>query len=142
VRKTALFIVFAFALAGCAGGRAAQQRSGRLSNVQYLSALEVIPAPMRNGSSGAPLEGIVVSGTLTNDGSSPLQCSANVFVLVRPSGEGIIPTSQFCAVPSLAPQQSTYFNATFAAAPRDDLRLRFDHSDGTYEVHDLVVPPG
>jgi hypothetical protein len=142
VRKTALVLAAAALLTGCANGNAAQQRAGRLSKVQYLSALEVIPAPMRAGSSAAPVEGLVISGTITNDGTSPLQCSVAEFVLVRPGGDAVIPSSQFCAVPSIAPQQSSYFNATFAATPQDDLRLRFEHGDGSYELHDLVVPPG
>lgn len=127
-------------LAGCSGGSA--HRGGQLSKQQYLSAIQTIPAPMRTGATGAPIVGLVVSGTITNDGSEPLQCSRSAFVLVR-SGDGdVSPTAQFCALPSIAPQQSTFFNATFAAAPRDDWKLRFEHGDGTYEVHDLIVPPG
>jgi hypothetical protein len=139
VRATAVIIVLAL-LTGCASGNAAQR--GQLSKVHYLSALEVIPAPMRTAGSGAPIEGLVISGTITNDGTAPLECSAGEFVLMRTGGDDVIPSSQFCAVPSIAPQQSTYFNATFAIAPRDDLRLRFEHADGSYELHDLVVPPG
>lgn len=127
-------------LAGCSGGSA--HRGGQLSKQQYLSAIQTIPAPMRTGATGAPIVGLVVSGTITNDGSEPLQCSRSAFVLVRPGDGDVSPTAQFCALPSIAPQQSTFFNATFAAAPRDDWKLRFEHGDGTYEVHDLIVPPG
>lgn len=128
-------------LAGCAGGGDAH-RGGQLSKQQYLSALEAIPAPMRTGQTSAPMVGLVVSGTITNDGRTPLRCSPSEFVLVSSSNGEVAPSAQFCAVPSIAPQQSTYFNATFNAPPRDDLQLRFEHGDGTYEIHDLAVPPG
>lgn len=129
-------------LAGCAGGGSAH-RGGTLSKQHYLSAVQAIPAPMRTGSTGAPMVGLVVSGTITNDGSAPLRCSASEFVLVSTSsGDDVAPSAQFCAVPAIAPQQSSYFSVTFAAAPRDDLQLRFEHGDGSYEIHDLAVPPG
>ena len=138
MRKIVLFLLVGV-LGGCASGNASQH--GHLSKVEYLSALEVIPAPMRTNSS-APVEGLIVSGTITNDGDTPLKCSAVEFVLMQAGGTDVIPSTQFCAVPSIAPQESSYFNATFATAPRDDLRLRFNHGDGSYELHDLVVPPG
>lgn len=128
-------------LAGCAGGGSAHQ-GGQLSRQQYLSAVQAIPAPMRTGSTGAPMVGVVVSGTLTNDSEAPMRCSASAFVLVSSSGNDVAPSSQFCAVPTIAPQQSSYFSVTFAAPPRDDLQLRFEHGDGSYEIHDLAVPPG
>lgn len=127
-------------LAGCAGGTS--QRAGRLSKVQYLSAVQVIPEPMRTSGSGAPIVGLVVSGTITNDGATALQCTHADFVLVRAGDNDVAPTGEFCAEPSIAPQQSTYFNVTFAAAPRDDWQLRFEHGDGSYEIHQLDVPPG
>jgi hypothetical protein len=126
-------------LAGCAGGA---QRGGELSKLQYLSAIEAVPAPMRTGATGAPIVGLVISGTITNDGKTPMQCSRSAFLLVR-SGDGdVTPSGQYCALPSIAPQQSTFFNVTFAAPPRDDWQLRFEHGDGSYEIHDLAVPPG
>lgn len=138
--RVAAVLMILVALAGCAGASA--RRGGHLSKQQYLSALQVIPAPMRTGSTGAPIVGLLVSGTITNDGKTPLACSRSAFVLVR-SGQGDVPpAAQFCALPSIAPQQSTFFNATFAAAPRDDWQLRFEHGDGSYEIHDLIVPPG
>ena len=127
-------------LCGCASAHSGQ--GGTLSKQQYLSALEALPAAMRVGSTGAPIEGLAISGTITNDGATPLQCSPSEFYLVRSSGDDVPPSSQFCATPKLAPQQSTYFTATFSSPPRDDLRLRFEHGDGSYEIHDLVVPPG
>lgn len=127
-------------LAACASGGAGH--GGRLSKVRYLSAIEAVPAPMRNGATGAPVIGLVVSGTVTNAGRAPLHCSANMFLLVNARGDDMAPTTGFCAVARLPVQQSTYFNATFVAAPGDRLKLRFEHGDGSYEVHDLAVPPG
>jgi len=139
VRRTAVSAALVL-LAGCAG--TAAHRGGQLSPDHYLSAIQAVPAPMRNGSSGAPLVGLMISGTITNDGKTPLQCARASFVLTRTGDGDVSPTAEFCALPSIAPQQSTFFNATFAAAPRDDWKLRFEHSDGTYEIHDLIVPPG
>lgn len=138
MRIAAIFTALAV-LCACSGGQA--ERGGTLAKTQYLSAIQAMPAPMRNGSSGAPTVGLVVSGTITNGGTTPLRCSRTAFVLVR-SGDGdVIPSAEFCALPSIAPQQSAYFNATFAAPPRDDWKLRFEHGDGSYEIHDLFVPP-
>ncbi len=137
----AVFLITALAvLAGCA----AQQShgGGTLSKEQFLSALQAVPAPMKTSAGSAPMVGLVVSGTITNDGKNAMQCSPGEFVLVRDGGNDIAPSAQFCGVPSIAPQQSTYFNATFPAPPRDDWQLRFEHGDGSYEVHDLIVPPG
>lgn len=137
--RAAVLLAVALVITGCSGGTA--QRGGQLSKQQYLSALEVVPAPMRTGATGAPIIGLVVSGTITNDGKTPMQCSRSSFVLLHHGDSDIPPASQFCGLPSIAPQQSTYFNATFAAAPRDDWQLRFEHGDGSYELHDLIVPP-
>lgn len=126
-------------LAACSGGNA--ERGGTLSKTQFVSAIQVVPAPMRTGSTGAPIVGMLVSGTITNDGSSALQCTRSAFVLVSPAESDIAPSAEFCALPSIPPKQSAYFNATFAAPPRDDWKLRFEHGDGSYEVHNLIVPP-
>jgi hypothetical protein len=139
VRIAAIFGIV-FLLTACGGG--STQHGGTLAKTQYLSALEVIPAPIKNGSTGAPMMGLVVSGTLTNGGKAPMICSRDAFVLVHGSDGDITPAAQFCTAQEIAPQQSTYFNATFAAPPRDDWQLRFEHGDGSYEVHDLAVPPG
>lgn len=140
MRSAAILTALAV-LGGCSAG--GTHRGGHLSNVQYLSAIQSVPAPMRTGSSGAPIVGLAVSGTITNDGKVPMHCSSASFVLVRNSGgAAIAPASQFCGLPSIAPQQSTYFNATFVAAPNREWKLRFEHGDGSYEMHDLIVPPG
>lgn len=138
--RIALLLTTALAvLTACSGGSA--ERGGTLAKTQFLSAIQVVPAPMRTGSTGAPIVGLVVSGTITNDGSSALECTRSNFVLVSPAESDVAPTAEFCALPSIPPKQSAYFNATFAAPPRDDWKLRFEHGDGSYEVHDLNVPP-
>lgn len=138
MRNFAFFL--ALVVAGCSGG--GDRSGGRLAKQQYLSAVQAVPAPMRTGSTGAPIVGLVVSGTITNGGNAPLQCTRSAFVLIRSGDNDVSPAAQFCALPSIAPRQSTYFNATFAAPPRDDWQLRFEHADGSYEIHQLAVPPG
>jgi hypothetical protein len=138
--RIASFGVLAGVLTGCAAGSA--KSAGTLAKQQYLSAINVVPAPMRTGSTGAPMLGLVVSGTITNDSDTPLRCSPAEFLLVENGGDDVAPSSQFCTLPSVPPRQSTYFTASFAQAPRDDLQLRFEHGDGSYEIHDLSVPPG
>jgi hypothetical protein len=134
------FLCAALLLAACSGAQA--DRGGHLAKEHYLSAIQAVPAPVRTGVSGAPMVGLVVSGTITNGSKTAFQCSRSAFVLVR-SGDGdIAPLAEFCMTPTLAPKQSTYFNATFPAPPRDDWQLRFEHGDGSYEVHSLAVPPG
>ncbi|HKU67890.1 MAG TPA: hypothetical protein VJP85_08940 [Candidatus Baltobacteraceae bacterium] len=139
MRITAILAV-SILLAACAGG--GEHRGGTLSKDQYLSAIQVVPAPMRTGATGAPIVGMVISGTLTNGGAAPMRCLRSSFVLVRPAAGDVAPSGEFCTTPSIAPRQSTYFNVTFAAPPRDDWQLRFEHGDGSYEVHALAVPPG
>jgi hypothetical protein len=139
LRGAAVVMLVGF-LGGCSGGSA--KLGGTLAKQQYLSAIEAVPAPMRTGATGAPMVGLVISGTITNDGASPLHCSPAEFVLVQNGGDGVAPSSEFCTLPSVAPRQSTYFTASFPQAPRDDLQLRFEHGDGSYEIHDLAVPPG
>lgn len=126
-------------LAACS--EAQTNRGGHLSKQQYLSAIQAVPAPVRTGVSGAPMIGLVISGTITNAGDAALLCSRSSFVLIRTGDGDIAPLAQFCTTPTVAPQQSTYFNATFAAPPRDDWQLRFEHGDGSYEIHSLAVPP-
>jgi hypothetical protein len=138
--RIAAILAVTLLLVGCAGG--GTQRGGELSKQQYLSALEAIPAPMRTGATGAPMVGLTISGTITNDGKTPLQCSRSAFILVRQGDGDVTPAGQYCALPTIPPQQSTFFNVTFAAPPRDDWQLRFEHGDGSYEIHDLAVPPG
>lgn len=88
-----------------------------------------------------PVNVLFVSGTITNTGSSAMSCSATNFLLVAPNGNAIAPSAQWCDVPSIPPKQSAFFNATFAATNTDNVQLRFVHPDGSYEVHDLIIPP-
>jgi hypothetical protein len=70
-----------------------------------------------------------------------MSCNASAFLLVAPNGNAVSPTTQWCDLPSIQPKQSAFFNATFAAGNTDNLQLRFVHPDGSYEVHDLILPP-
>jgi hypothetical protein len=130
-------VVFALAVAGCWGGGA----HARVAAHDDLSAIQAIPVQLRNGGSGAPVSGVNVTGTITNSGSKPLRCTAIAFLLVDDRGNAVSPSSQFCEVQILAPNDSAYFNATFPTQETDNLQLRFEHPDGSYETHDLAVPP-
>ena len=126
-------------LAACAGGGDTQK--ARIAAHDDLSAIQAVQRSQRNGKSGAPVNVIFISGTITNTGSASMGCSANAFLLVAPDGNATAPATQWCDVPSIAPKQSAFFNATFAATPNDNLQLRFVHPDGSYEVHDVILPP-
>jgi hypothetical protein len=128
----------ALLLAACAQE---SRQSARVTAHPAISALEVMPAPIRNGTSGAPTQGVTISGTITNTGSTALRCRPTEFLLVDGNGNAIAPTSQWCAVPSIGPQQSGTFNATFSTSQSAHLELRFEHPDGTYEAHRLTLPP-
>lgn len=139
MRIACAFALAAIALASCAGDGA--QHRARLSSEQDLSFIEASRAPVRTGVSGAPVNALVVSGTITNTGSVPLRCRPTAFLLVDPNGNAVTPKTQWCDVPSIAPRRSAGFTATFMDAPQDHLQLRFMHPDGTYEAHRINVPP-
>ena len=125
-------------LAGCAQSA---KSAARVSARQDISALQAMQGPLRGAKSGAPLNVVNVSGTLTNKDSTPIACSGTQFVLLDSRGNAFTPSAQWCDTPSIAPGQSAYFNASFPVAAGDDLQLRFEHSDGSYETHNLIVPP-
>lgn len=127
-----------FVLAACSGG---STQKARLAAHDDLSAVQAVQRSERNGKSGAPVNVVFVSGTITNPGSSALRCSANAFLLVDPKGNAVAPARQWCDVPAIAPKQSAFFSATFPATATDNLQLRYEHPDGSYEVHDLAIPP-
>jgi hypothetical protein len=128
----------ALVLAACAQE---SQHSARVTAHPAITELQVMPAPIRNGASGAPTRGVMISGTITNTGSTALRCRPTEFLLVDASGNAIAPSSQWCDVPSIAPQQSGTFNATFPTTQTAHLQLRFEHPDGTYEAHKVALPP-
>jgi hypothetical protein len=138
VRIACAFVLVAIALAGCADG--AQHRA-KLSSEQDLSFIEASRTPVRTGVSGAPVNALVVSGTITNTGSVPLRCRPTAFLLIDESGNAFMPKTQWCDVPSIAPRRSAGFTATFTPTEQVHLELRFVHPDGTYEAHVLKVPP-
>ena len=86
------------------------------------------------------MSGIVVSGTITNTGTATMHCVPSSFLLVDASGNATMPAAEWCDVPSIAPSHSAGFNAAFPAAS-GRLQLRYVHPDGSYEVHDLPLPP-
>lgn len=96
---------------------------------------------MRNGSSGAPVSGVTVTGTITNHGASALHCRSNSFFLTTDGKGALTPATQWCDAPAIAPSTSAQFTLTFATPPRDGLTLRFEHPNGTYETHELILPP-
>jgi hypothetical protein len=125
-------------VAACSGNT----RHAAVSAHDELSALQAVPVRVRTSAAAAPVGGLAVSGTITNNGRRPLRCSALALYVVDPNGNAVAPASQFCDVPSIAPDQSGYFSATFDTQRTEDLQLRFEHGDGSYETHDLIVPPG
>lgn len=125
-------------LAACSGQPA---QKARLAAHDELSAIQAVQRSERNGKSGAPVNVVFISGTITNHGSGALHCRATAFLLVDPHGNAVAPATQWCDVPAIAPKESAFFNATFPATSTDNLQLRYLHSDGSYEVHDLILPP-
>jgi len=85
--------------------------------------------------------GVTISGTITNTDAQPLRCNAIAFLLVDARGDALAPATHFCDMPAIAPNDSGYFSATFDPRTTDDLHLRFQHPDGSYETHDVIVPP-
>lgn len=63
------------------------------------------------------------------------------FLVVDAQGNALAPVKQYCDVPSIGPKDSGYFSATFSTRETENLQLRFEHPDGSYEIHDLAVPP-
>lgn len=138
MRKAAALMLL-LAAGGCA---ASSSQKAKVAARDDLSAIQAIQRTARNGKSGAPVNVVFISGTITNTDKSALHCNATAFLLVDPSGNAITPATQWCDTPSIAPAQSAFFNATFQPGGNtDNLQLRYVHPDGSYEVHDLVIPP-
>lgn len=140
MRKAAALLLL-LAAGGCAGSASSSQKA-KIAARDDLSAIQAIQRLAHNGKSGAPVSVVFISGTITNTGTAALHCNANAFLLVDPNGNAIAPAAQWCDSPSIAPQQSAFFNATFQpGGSTDNLQLRYVHPDGSYEVHDLILPP-
>lgn len=125
-------------LAACSSGGT---QKARVATQNDLSAIQAVQRTARNGKNGVPVNVLFVSGTITNTGTSAMSCSPSNFLLVAPNGDAVAPSAQWCDVPSIPPKQSAFFNATFAPADTDSVQLRYVHPDGSYEVHDLIIPP-
>jgi hypothetical protein len=137
VRVAAALIGFMM-LTACSG---AGTGKARVASQDDLSAIQAVQRLAKNGKNGMPVNVLFVSGTITNTGSSAMSCSATSFILVDPNGKAVTPSEQWCDVPSIGPKQSAFFNATFAPTKTDNVQLRFVHPDGSYEIHDLIIPP-
>lgn len=124
-------------LASCS----APVKHARVAARDEISAIQVIPTQMRTAGSAAPVDALAISGTITNDGRKALRCNALTFFVIDGQGNAVAPVSQYCAEIAIPPQHSGYFNATFGTTQIDDLSLRYEHPDGSYENHELVVPP-
>ena len=127
----------ALILAGCSGSA----HQAKIAAHDDLSAIQAVSAELRGSGSSAPVTGLTVSGTITNTDGQPLHCGTNTFLIVDESGKAVSPASQFCDQPAIAPSESGYFSATFNTQETDNLQLRFEHPDGSYETHDLIVRP-
>lgn len=136
--RRAAALVATILIAACSNAGA---QKARVASQDDLSAIQAVQRSARNGKSGAPVTVVFVTGTITNTGTSAMTCSATSFVLVDARGNATAPSTQWCDLPSIAPKQSAFFNATFAATSTDNAQLRYVHPDGTYEVHDLILPP-
>jgi hypothetical protein len=136
--RAAAVLVATFVLIGCGGN---PHNRGRLSAHQELSAIQTVRTPLGTGAAGAPINGVIVSGTITNWDATPLRCRASQFLLVDIRGNAVVPRAQWCAVPSIGPRRWARFSATFTTMQRTHLELRFEHPDGSYERHALRVPP-
>lgn len=134
----AVALVTLLLVAACANG--GTQRA-RIASHDDLSAIQAVQRAARYGKAGAPVNVVFVSGTITNTGTSAMTCNATAFLLVDAHGNATPPSEQWCDLPSIAPKQSGFFNATFAATNTDGIQLRFVHPDGSYEVHELILPP-
>ncbi len=110
MRAALVVAAAAFALAGCAG---AGNHRARLAAHADLSALQTSLIAVRNGASGAPVNGLLVSGTITNTGPAMLRCRLSAFLLIEENGNAVAPSSQWCDVPAIAPTRSARFSATF-----------------------------
>jgi hypothetical protein len=136
--RVAAALIGLLVLAACSDGGT---QKARVASKDDLSAIQAVQRTAHNGKNGVPVNVLFVSGTITNTSSAAMTCSATSFILVDPHGKAVTPSEQWCDMPSIPPKQSAFFNATFAPANTDNVQLRYVHPDGSYEVHDLIIPP-
>ena len=117
------------------------QRTAVQSKTDDVTSVEASRVAMRNGASGVPLSGVVVTGTIRNAGSAPMSCRPTEFLLIDASGNANLPRLQWCTLPTIPPRSSTNFTATFSVTDDRHLQLRFEHPDGSYEAHPIALPP-
>lgn len=139
MKRALTLLATAFALSGCSGEPAGTK--ARLSQQHDIVMLQATYAPVRNGQSGAPVTALVVSGTISNKASQPLRCYPQSFFLTDASGNAVQPSSGYCDVPAIGPNNASAFNVTFRLLPKAPVELRFEHGDGTYEARKLDLRP-
>lgn len=124
-------------LAACAGATGHARRSAH----DDLSAIQTAPAQLPGAHSGAPTDGLIVSGRIANPNASVLRCRSVELLLVAPNGDATAPSEEWCDLPQIAPNGTGYFSAIFPAPSSLPVQLRFEHPDGSYEAHALNIPP-
>ena len=139
MKKLFALLAAASALSSCSGNEGGSK--ARLSQQHDIMLLQATYAPVRNGQSGAPVTALVVSGTISNKAARPLRCFPQSFFLTDASGNAVQPSSGYCDVPAIGPNNASAFNVTFRLPPRAPIELRFDHGDGTYEARKLDIHP-
>jgi hypothetical protein len=138
VRASCAILAAAVFAAACSN--AGEQHRARLSKVDDLRIDQTWRTPESNRL-GAPLDGLAVGGFITNTGTTPLRCSATAFVIIDEAGNAFTPHSLWCTTPTIGPHLFSSFTAEFTTLQGSHVELRFEHPDGTYEAHTLVVPP-
>lgn len=126
-------------LCGCSGGGESSKSAGG-AKYKYLALVQATYGPARNGKSGAPVDALTISGTISNKSKANVGCNAQAFILTDAGGESFTPISASCQVPEVAPNNAAAFSVVFRTPMRDRMRLHFEHDDGTYEIRDLQLP--
>ncbi|MFN2448805.1 MAG: hypothetical protein ABR508_03290 [Candidatus Baltobacteraceae bacterium] len=137
MRSLAGALCCALALTACGGTGGGTKM--RLSKKHDIMMLQAVYAPVRNGTSGAPVDGLIVRGTIANKDTRPLACRGDSFVLTDRTGNGEAPSTAWCDAPAIGPHNASAFNVTFRTIPAPPLELRFQHGDGTYEARALDI---
>lgn len=125
---------------GCSGGSSSDSHAAGGSQYKYLALVQATYGPARNGKSGAPVDALTISGTISNKSKTEVGCNGQAFILTDAGGESFTPVSTSCEVPEIAPNNAAAFSVVFRTPMREHMRLHFEHDDGTYEIRDLQLP--
>lgn len=138
MKRVALLLCAAL-LCGCSGGGSESRNAGG-GQYKYLALVQATYGPARNGKSGAPVDALTISGTISNKSKTGVGCNGQAFILTDAGGESFTPVSASCEVPEIAPNNAAAFSVVFRTPMRAHMRLHFEHDDGTYEIRDLQLP--